>query len=181
MTFVFTPQALHIAAFAREGKRHASVERLSRFPRLTAEMSDQNDDRQVHFWAEGCFKPNTPGAKEPWITLSASTTLQLTCQRCLDPVAVPVAFEREFRFVANEALAAVEDEESEEDVLVISTSFDLMELIEDEFLMAMPTAPMHAQCPKRVKLQVADAAFVDARTPSPNAFSVLNALKGPKP
>jgi uncharacterized protein len=88
-----------------------------------------------------------------------------------------VAFDRQFRFVANEELAAIEDEESEEDVLVLSKSFNLLELIEDELLMSMPPAPKHDVCPKVVKLQAADPNFVDDPVEKANPFAVLQQLK----
>ena len=65
------------------------------------------------------------------------------------PVDVPLAVDRSFRFVADEATAAAEDDESEEDVLALSRSFDLLELIEDELLMELPVAPRHEVCPSR--------------------------------
>ena len=66
---------------------------------------------------------------------------------------------------------------SEEDVLVLGRDFNLMELIEDELLMAMPVVPKHAMCPEPVKLQVADTDFVEASVEKPNPFAVLEQLK----
>jgi uncharacterized protein len=109
--------------------------------------------------------------------LAARATLSLVCQRCLGPVEEIVDFERAFRFVASEALAEVEDEESEEDVLVISKSFDLLELMEDELLMASPLVSKHEVCPKAVKLQAADPDFEDPAHEKPNPFAVLQQLK----
>jgi len=90
-----------------------------------------------------------------------------------------VSLERDFRFVESEERAAREDEESEEDVLVLDSDFDLLTLVEDEFLMACPASPMHAVCPTELKLRVADT---DYREPdfTPNPFAALAALKHPK-
>ena len=109
--------------------------------------------------------------------LEGSVTLSLVCQRCLGPVDIDVEFERSFRFVATEELAEIEDEESEEDVLVLSRDFNLLELLEDELLMAMPPAPMHEQCPTAIKMQVADTGFDAAEQNQVHPFSVLSALK----
>ena len=87
--------------------------------------------------------------------------------------AVGLAFERDFRFVANEALAAAEDEESEEDVLVFARQFDLLDLVEDELLMAMPLVPMHETCPVTPRFSVADADFDAAASQSAKPFAVL--------
>ena len=86
-------------------------------------------------------------------------------------------FARDFRFVASEAIAEQEDEESEEDVLVTSKAFDLLELIEDELLMAAPLVPMHTVCPQPLKLQAVDPEFVELPQDKPNPFAVLQQLK----
>jgi uncharacterized protein len=92
-------------------------------------------------------------------------------------VDIDVTISREFRFVATEELAKIEDEESEEDVLVLHRAFNLLELIEDELLMDLPTSPKHESCPKSVKLSVADADFVDDAAVKLHPFSVLSQLK----
>ena len=66
---------------------------------------------------------------------------------------------------------------SEEDVLVLSREFNLLELVEDELLMSVPPVPKHEECPAPVKLQAADADFVDAPVEKPNPFAVLQQLK----
>ncbi len=177
MKHEFAPRTVHIAAFAKDGARQVGSETLAHFHRLMEETAGLGGETPVDYAVQGHVQTDAAGADEPWIALSASTSLMLTCQRCLGPVDVPVAFDRKFRFVATEELAAVEDEESEEDVLVLSKSFNLLELIEDELLMSMPPAPKHEVCPKRVKLQAADPDFVDEPTEKPNPFAVLQQLK----
>ncbi len=56
--------------------------------------------------------------------------------------------DRSFRFVADEDTAAALDDEAEEDVLALSRSFDLLALVEDELLMALPVVPRHEVCPR---------------------------------
>ena len=60
---------------------------------------------------------------------------------------------------------------------LLSKSLDLHELVEDELLMSVPPGPKHEECPAPVKLQAADADFVDAPTEKPNPFAVLQQLK----
>ena len=112
-----------------------------------------------------------------WLMPTAAVALPQTCQPCLGPVDVPVVVERDFRFVATEEQAELEDEESEEDVLVLSRDFNLLELVEDELLMALPVVPKHDVCPTPVKLQVADPDFVENVEQKPNPFAVLQQLK----
>jgi uncharacterized protein len=177
MKHEFAPQTLNVAAFANESALQAGSEKLAHFNRLMEETAGLGGETPVDYSVQGHVHSDASGLAEPWIELSANTLLMLTCQRCLGPVEVPVAFDRSFRFVANEELASIEDEESEEEVLVISKSFNLLELIEDELLMSMPPAPKHDVCPKVVKLHAADPDFVDAPVEKANPFAVLQQLK----
>ena len=173
----FDPLRLHIAAFTQTGGSYSGTEPLLRFGRLIEEAEGLGDAEAVRFSLQGSLKSDPAGLDEPWIHLSASTRLLQVCQRCLGKVAVSLEFERDFRFVASEALAEVEDEESEEDVLVISNAFNLLELIEDELLMAMPLVPKHEICPTPVKLKVTDPGFVSEPSNKLNPFAALQVLK----
>lgn len=168
---------LSIEAFAKAGGSIQGSEALAQFDRLQDEAQGLGSQNPVRFRAVGTTRPNGATSEQIWISLSAEVALPQTCQRCLGPVDVPVSFEREFRFVASEEVAAVEDEESEEDVLVLSRDFNLLELVEDELLMALPVVPMHGVCPAGVKLQVADVDFVEEEQEKPNPFAVLGQLK----
>jgi uncharacterized protein len=95
----------------------------------------------------------------------------------------PLRVDRWFHFVETEALAAELDDDSEDDVLVQSSAFDLQELIEDELLLAQPVVPRHETCPQPLPLKpdisinaddVADTA-TSARPAHP--FAALAALK----
>lgn len=173
----FAPQHLHIAAFAKSQGTLVGEEKFATFERLMEESQGLGGETFVTYSARGDVRPDAAGMDEPWVHLSAQATLSLVCQRCLAEVDVSVDFERDFRFVASEELAEVEDEESDEDVLVLSKSFNLLELIEDELLLATPLVPMHEECPKRVKLQVTDAGFEEQAEEKPNPFAVLQQLK----
>ena len=177
MKHEYSPRSLSIKAFAQAAGDLESSLPLSEFERLREESLGPIEGVLVAFAAQGEMLEDAAGQDEPWVHLSGATTLNMTCQRCLGPVAVDIEFERSFRFVANEALAEVEDEESEEDVLVVSKSFNLLELIEDELLMAMPPVPKHEICPKPVKLQAVDAAFEEQPSEKPNPFAMLEQLK----
>ncbi|WP_342616867.1 YceD family protein [Rhodoferax sp. GW822-FHT02A01] len=177
MKHEFAPQHLHIAAFAKAAGTLAGEEQLSHFERLMDQSQGVGGETFVTYSARGEVRTDAAGLDEPWVHLSAQASLALVCQRCLGPVDMPVEFERDFRFVASEHLAEVEDEESEEDVLVLSKSFNLLELIEDELLLATPLVPMHEVCPEPVKLQAADPDFEEPPEEKPSPFAVLQQLK----
>ena len=173
----YDPRNLNVLAFAKVGDSLHVDERLLRFERLMGETQGLGAEAPVRYQAAGLLHTDAAGTDEVWVQLQADVLVPLTCQRCLGPVEVAVSVDREFRFVATEELAAIEDEESEEDVLVLSRNFNLAELVEDELLMALPVAPKHEICPKLVKLQVADADFADEPEEKPNPFAVLQQLK----
>jgi len=177
MQHEYSPSSLPVKAFAQAGDTLDCGLQLSDFNRLREESLGPVDGVAVNFSAQGEMREDAAGQDEPWVHLHGTTHLTMTCQRCLGPVVVEVRFAHSFRFVANEALAAVEDEESEEDVLVISREFNLQELVEDELLMAVPAVPKHEACPVPVKLAAADPDFEDAGPEKPNPFAVLQQLK----
>ena len=173
------PRKLPILNFAKSESSLDGAQPLADFERLQDFQQADVLGVQVQFQAHGEMRAAAGGGSAPWLRLSADTRLTLVCQRCLAPVEQEVAFAREFRFVGSEAQAELEDEESEEDVLALSSEFDLLELVEDELLMALPASPKHDVCPQAVKLRVADPDFQDPED-KPNPFAALVGLKLPK-
>ncbi|MGV3572094.1 MAG: YceD family protein [Ramlibacter sp.] len=173
----FDPRRLDVRRFAEDGAELAAEDRLSRYPRLLAETDGAAPERTVQWSARGELLNPNHVHPEIWLHLQADAELPLVCQRCLRPVDVPLAVDRAFRFVPDEATAAAEDDEAEEDLLALSHSFDLLELVEDELLMEVPLAPRHDVCPEPVKMSAEDADFAAAGAGRENPFAVLGRLK----
>ena len=110
--------------------------------------------------------------QQAWMQLEAAVSLPQRCQRCLEPMTVEVKIDRWFRFVADEATALIEDDESEEDLLVFSAEFNAMELLEDELLLAMPLIVSHGDCHPPSSQALKDDL--------PHPFAALAGLKLPK-
>ena len=104
----------------------------------------------------------------------------------------PLQVDQWFRFVDSEAIAMAEDDASDEDLLVMAPQFDLLALLEDELLMAIPLVPMHDECPAALAVSAgsltpssaldeaqADIGTTD-RSGKPNPFAVLAQLKSGK-
>ena len=176
----FDPRRLDVRAFAEEAGRLAGEDRLGDHTRLMAETGGHGVDARLAWSASGELRNPGHVSPEIWLHLQAHTVLPLTCQRCLGPVEVPVNVDRSFRFVADEDMAAAQDEEAQEDVLALSRSFDLVELVEDELLMELPLAPRHEVCPAPVAMSAADDAFDAAPQERENPFAVLGKLKSGK-
>lgn len=177
MKKVFDARRLDVKAFAEDAGELAGVGSLGDHPRLMTETTGRGANLPLTWSAVAELRNPHHVHPEIWLQLRASTVLPLTCQRCLGEVDVAVEVDRPFRFVEDENIAMAEDDESAEDLLALSRSFDLMELVEDELLMDMPVAPRHVVCPEAVKLAVADADFEGAGTERENPFAALQRLK----
>lgn len=176
----FDARRLDVRRFAEEGGRLESEQALGGYPRLLAETQGRGAENPVRWSARGELR--NPGHVRPdvWMHVQAHAVLPLVCQRCLAPVDVEAAVERSFRFVGDEATAAAEDDASEEDVLALSRSFDLVELVEDELLMDLPVAPRHDVCPQTLPTSAGDQEFEAAMAERPRPFASLARLKSGK-
>jgi len=180
MSKEYSPRRLDVKSFAEDAGVLTGQEALGTHERLLAETGGRGADTQVTWSVRGELRNPQHHEPQVWLHLKAGAVLSLTCQRCLGPVEVPVTVERSFRFVADEATAAAEDDVSEEDVLALSRAFDLGGLVEDELLMEMPLAPRHETCPP-VRVAVEDEGFEGSSARHENPFAVLGRLKNPKP
>lgn len=179
------PLRLEMIAFANEGGELAGHWPGATLTRLADSQSPPQDGGLpgVAWSARGERLATAGGEGQIWLSLSVQAPVWLTCQRCLQPFQVPLAFERRLRFVRGEAEAEALDAESEDDVLALSRSLDLRELVEDELLLALPLVPRHEVCPQPLPMSVeADEADVveDDLPERPHPFAVLQALKSGK-
>jgi uncharacterized protein len=179
MKSVYSPDRLDVRALARAGERLAGVTPLSQCERLLSEMAKNGVDLpSIHWQVQGEWREQLGGAGQCWLHVSARLELPLVCQRCLSGVVEVLSVERSFRFVADEVTAEREDEDAEEDVLVLSPQFNLIALLEDELLMALPLVPRHEpDCPTSVTLTSQDADFEAASAERPHPFAALSQLK----
>ena len=160
--------------------RSSGTVSLSKLERLTQDLYAQNADfslKTLHWNAFGKSIAVTGGVAQSWLQLEIEASVPLQCQRCLQAMEAGIELSRNFRFVRDEDEAERQDDESEEDLLVASKQFNLMELIEDELILALPFAPTHEVCPVPVKLQNSSADFEAALNEKPKAFAALGELK----
>lgn len=176
------PEHLDVLSFARDAGRLEGEASLAQWSRLAQEQfgTAEADAGLVVWQLHGYTVAQAGGADQVWMDLRASVHLPMQCQRCLTPVTETVLAERSFRFVADEATAAALDDESEEDMLVLSRDFDALALIEDELILSLPLVPMHEVCPQSPPMSASDPEF-EAAAQRPNPFGVLAGLKTSKP
>jgi uncharacterized protein len=187
MTSHFSPEQLDVMSFARaradldsyltRDSDGPALERL--FSRLNDEACEPEGLNSVSWHAQAELRPGASGELQPWLSLEVGCSVRLVCQRCLTPADISVAAQRWFRFVADEATAAAEDDESDEDVLALEPRFNLIALVEDELLMAIPLVPMHEVCPEVVPTSAGEEEFQAVLETRPSAFAALAQLKKP--
>lgn len=183
----FRTDRLDVAGLAQANGYLKGQDLLQKYERLMQESCRLEADftiaESVIWQADGELVEGAAAGVKPqvWLHLKAQTHLPQTCQRCLGEVSSLLEVERSYRFVADEATAEAQDDACDEDLLAISREFNLLELIEDELLMALPQVPLHDVCPIAPKMSASDADFEgDAEAVGagkPNPFAVLAALK----
>lgn len=142
------PHKLDVAALAADGDRiegEIDGQALERWREMQSPPADVPLP-PVRWAARGEKRQRTGQAPQTWLHLRVAALAWPICQRCLQPFSTPIELERALRFVATEGEAEALDAESEDDVLALSPSFDLIDLVEDELVLAWPLVPRHAQC-----------------------------------
>jgi uncharacterized protein len=172
----FDGRHLDVVAFAEHNGALAGdlpLAQLRRLSEFAAPEAPPGPQDQVAWQARGEFRPVRSGPPQVWLHLEAQATLAMTCQRCLQPLAVSLAVSRDIRFVEGEEAAAAEDDQSEDDVLATTATLSLPTLVEDELVLALPWVPRHEVCVEPLpqpKDELAD-------DPPPNPFAALAQLK----
>jgi uncharacterized protein len=172
----FQPQRLNLQALAQDGQPWSEVTPLQDLQRLADEAQGLAPDAAVQWQARAELRPQNGAEDQVWLHLSARASVPLTCQRCMAAVSTGLEVDQWYRFVESEEVAMAEDDEAEEDLLVMVPQFDLLALLEDELLMALPLVPMHETCPVTPVFSAGDPA-VEAAEAKPNPFAVLGQLK----
>ena len=167
---------LNVQALAEAGAVLDESISLHKLERLAPESIDEKAKSTINWQAKFELRENAA----VWLHLHAATSIALTCQRCLTSVLTPIAVAQWYRFVDSEAIAMAEDDASAEDLLVMTPQFDLLAVLEDELLMALPLVPMHDVCPAPLALPVfgaSDTAFAEPADEKPHPFAALAGLK----
>lgn len=184
------PLRLDMASFAADAATLQGAWPGADLPRLAESQTPPQDTplSEVVWSAQGERLPVTGGDDEIWLALQAQAGVWLSCQRCLQPFTERLSLSRRLRFVRGEAQAEALDAEIDDDVLALTRSLDLRELVEDELLLALPLVPRHEQCPQPLPLasgargdgEAAEADAAGSQAERRNPFEALKALKLPR-
>lgn len=164
-------------AFAQAGVPLVKTTLLRNMERLAQEAQALRPDSAIKWQARAELRPGAAADGDVWLHLAASASLPLTCQRCMGTVDMPLEVNQWYRFVATEEVAMDDDDASEEDLLVMVPQFDLLAVLEDELLMALPLVPMHGECPIPPTLRVGEGELTTPAAEKPRPFAMLAQLK----
>ncbi|MDR0702358.1 MAG: YceD family protein [Azoarcus sp.] len=109
----------------------------------------------------------------PRLDLGVAGRLVLRCQRCLEGMAWDLALDAVLQPVrAGQVLPRDELENDEFDVIEVDGDVDVLSLLEDEIILALPIAPRHEDC------GVSRRAETDGGARGESPFGVLAGLRG---
>ena len=154
------------AEFARKGLEIHDTIALSKFPRLQEMLADP--EGKLDYALTG----SVDAEGKPHLQLVLQGVMPLICQRCLEALDFELDASTDFILVPDESMIPVpEDENDIEDYLVANPHTQIVELLEEELLLALPYAPKHAdeQCAAKSGVQTSN----EKQSP----FAILRGLK----
>ena len=146
----------------------AECARLNELLIHSAENSNSNNlpTGSISYQLQG----KTDAAGQHLLDLSLTTNLTTTCQRCLNEMPLKLALKFNYLIgdVGDTDTESTEvDSADDVDMQQASQTMDIVALIEDEIIMAMPIAPIHNQDCGEIITQSGE---------KPNPFAVLKGL-----
>lgn len=152
-------------SFAREGRRLDGEVEVGTLLRLTDALADTSGS--LRFVVSGDGGPDG----DFYLVLTVDGILALCCQRCLEPYQFPVSVERRFLLVdAGQEWPDDELADDNFDAIVAEPEMDVVALVEQEVVLALPLAPRHDICtaPRTANVR---------NNMNSSAFAALAALK----
>lgn len=133
------PERIDPLRLAERGGHLVGTLPLARMTRLSESLSARDGAVSVdlRFQRDGRHRCLLSGAIE--------ASLAVRCQRCLEPMEIAVAADLRLSVVA--AGEETEPPAGYEAIPLGDAAISLLELVEDEILLALPMVPMHEQCP----------------------------------
>jgi uncharacterized protein len=129
---------------AGKGSVITETEPIADFPRLLDALAD--DSGQAH-WSATFEQVGEDTTRPVRMQLTGEAQCNVPCVRCLNGIPVSLTFDRRFELVAEESTAdALDAQDNDRDVLAAPAPWNLAELVEDEFLLALPLMPRHETC-----------------------------------
>lgn len=146
--------------FAASRSRLGGVCPIGDFARLRPLLASQAG--AVEYALEG----GADAQDRPALHLTIRGALRLHCQRCLAPYEFPLRIQAVLVLARSQAeIDALPVEAEGPDWIVAGKAMDVLDLLEDELLLAVPYAPRHEQCAAQARPNAAapGSPFADLR------------------
>jgi len=128
------PNTIQPWELAEQGARLSGKFSLAAMPRLTSMLGNADGQVAVELTAD------TDGEGMPYLEIRLETTVTAICQRCMEPLALPLTAHSRLALLRGEAEANTLP--AAYDPLVVSGSnASLVEIVEDELILALPFSP----------------------------------------
>jgi uncharacterized protein len=139
------PLYLDTDEFTRLGASDSGVQPLAGLSRLGSLLTDT--DGEISWHVSGESQRRSDGGLARMLRLRLEGQLQLGCARCLRPREFALSVNRSFLLARSEDEATrLDDLNDDSDVLVGGRRFNLIDLIEDEAILALPAVVTHPDC-----------------------------------
>ena len=129
--------------FARGALEQRGVVGMERLPRL-AQLQCSTEGLEYH------LRGGRAGNGKPCLRLSVRGSVELHCQRCLDPIQVPIAIDAELQLA--ESPREISEADDEIDRVLASRNMSVGWLVEDEVILTLPMVPRHEECVHRAAI-----------------------------
>lgn len=141
------PHALALFDFARvDGELHGTAP-LSSMSRLS-DLLASTEAAPVAWTLRGYKRDRVGQRPQAMVSLRVRAELRLICQRCLQEMIEPLDETVDFRLVIEEPELTQSELEAEDEALPAEHPVDVLKLIEDQLILALPIVPMHDACPQ---------------------------------
>ena len=170
------PEHISLEKWADTGFEWSGEVDPNSFERLATTLSAEHDQSNTQLNAELYRRNNVLH-----LAFTLTGDVWLTCQRCLQPVAVDLSDDYNIALLENDSQVRLIDEEQDYlllDEIVTEQSPERLlpfkKLVEDEILLKIPMAPKHDDC----EMSVEQFGEIPEEEENENPFAALASLKG---
>ena len=170
------PEHISLDKWADTGFEWSGEVDPNSFERLATTLSAEHDQSNTQLNAELYRRNNVLH-----LAFTLTGDVWLTCQRCLQPVAVDLSDDYDIALLENDSQVRLIDEEQDYlllDEIVTEQSPERLlpfkKLVEDEILLKIPMAPKHDDC----EMSVEQFGEIPEEEENENPFAALASLKG---
>ncbi|WP_198335023.1 YceD family protein [Psychrobacter namhaensis] len=170
------PEHISLDKWADTGYEWAGEVEPSSFQRLATVLSTDHEQAKTQLDANLYRRNNVLH-----LAFTLTGNVWLTCQRCLQPVAINLSDDYDIALLENESQVRLVNEEQDylllDEIITEQSPERLLpfkKLVEDEILLKIPMAPKHDDC----EMTVEQFGEIPEEEESENPFAALASLKG---